>query len=104
MRVKPEELSPAKCAKFYPLIDELMHRADNVASATSELMKNEKIRSAASHSSEKIKTAVADGASELSTALSKDNINGVSDKIQSSIPEKDELNQIYSMLKDEDLT
>lgn len=94
--VASDEIDPARSAKFYPLINELMRRGDMAASATSALLNKSNVSKVMAKSSELIESTP----TKPNVALSNESV----DSIQKAIPNKDEVQQIYNMLKDEELT
>lgn len=103
---KPSEISPAKCAQFYPLIDDLMHRGNEAASSAKALVKdNPKFF-------ELTETISKDSADEfsksdvLSSGIGKITqiTDKVADKLKNAVPDSVEVDGIYKMLKDEELT
>lgn len=98
IEVPPEELEPAASAKFYPLLHELMRRGDMTASATTELMKHETVTKVVQKSAELVESSKTTAAESVP---SKDDVTA---SVQSMIPKEDDVKQVYSMLRDEELT
>lgn len=103
--LKSSQIHSAKCAKFYPLIDSLIERGNDAVSSAKSMVKDnaklselsEKIsKSDVMHDGEKV---ISDGIVKISEVTEK-----VSTKIKSSIPNTEEVNEIYKILKDEELT
>ncbi len=114
--LKPQYIATAKCAKFYPLIDELINRGNAAAEvAKTSLKQNPKLMQIA----EKISTGSKDSEdgktkneSEEKAPSSedkiKDKVTDVAEKASESLkkvaPDEEKVNEIYKMLKDEELT
>ena len=97
----PDELDHAKSAKFYPLFVDLIQRGNQAAaSASTFLNKNSKLSSIVQETSNVINTKIP---SQSFQKISKD----ISDKTESiaiTVPNADEVKDVYKMLKDEELT
>ena len=102
-----EYIVPAKCAKFYPIIDDLILRGNDAAvSAKSILKENPKImelkerltedKSKSNHTNNE---AISNGIEKVAGVTDK-----VTEKIKDVIPDSEQADNIYKMLKDEELT
>ena len=100
MDVAPDELEQAASAKFYPLLHELMRRGDMTSAATTAFMKNEKVSKVVKKSTELVKSST----TTVTTATSSVSKEDVTTSVQSIIPTEDDVKQVYSMLRDEELT
>ena len=98
LELTPDQLEMAACAKFYPLLHELMRRGDMTAAATTALMQDEKVNQKVSTL---VKKSTALVESSRSSAVSKDDVTS---SVQSVIPKEEDVKHVYSMLKDEELT
>eukprot|EP00586_Coscinodiscus_wailesii_P010028 CAMPEP_0172514024 /NCGR_PEP_ID=MMETSP1066-20121228/257245_1 /TAXON_ID=671091 /ORGANISM="Coscinodiscus wailesii, Strain CCMP2513" /LENGTH=1453 /DNA_ID=CAMNT_0013294535 /DNA_START=42 /DNA_END=4403 /DNA_ORIENTATION=- len=97
-------VQPAKSAKFYALVEELMERGDAAANASSSFLNSSTINKLASKSTETL-TKMADSTSQ---SLSKDNVSSVSTAIekgvQTILPDQEQISEVIKMMKDEELT
>ena len=98
LEVTPEELEHASSAKFYPLLHELMRRGDMTATATTAFINNEKVTKVVKKSTELVEYSKETAADSVP---SKDDVTS---SVQSIIPKEEEVKQVYSMLRDEELT
>jgi len=106
-QLKASNVAPAKCAKFYPLIDDLITRGnDAAASAKSILEQNPKLAQLTERLSEDSSDGIMSHNEAISNRVDKatEVAEKVTDKIQNSIPDSEEVDGIYKMLKDEELT
>lgn len=105
--VPAHTLTPAPSAKFYPLICELMKRGDQTAAKTAEFFQNEKVAKVIEQAqSSKIKLM-----EEANKAMEKHGSKITLDVNQSEVVSKvktvvneQEIQQLFSMIKNEDLT
>jgi hypothetical protein len=100
MEVTPGQLDKAACAKFYPLLHELIRRGDMTASATTAFMNDKRVASFVTKSTALVESSTTK-ATSLSSSMSKDDVTS---SVQSVIPKEEDVKQVYSMLKDEELT
>lgn len=100
MEVTPGQLDQAACAKFYPLLHELIRRGDMTASATTAFMNDKRVASFVTKSTALVESSTT-RATSLSSSMSKDDVTS---SVQSVIPKEEDVKQVYSMLKDEELT
>ena len=105
-QLKPSKISPAKCAQFYPLIDELMHRGNEAASSAKAMVRNnpkflELTESMSKDSVDEFSNsdALLSGIGKITKVTDK-----VTDKLKNAVPDSTEVDGIYKMLKDEELT
>lgn len=101
--IKREYLTPAKCAKFYPLIDELISRGNRAAISTKALIdQNPAISKLVSKLSDQSDQSLPekDGMMEKIS----DEWKEAGAKLKTKLPKSDEVKEIYTMLRDEDLT
>lgn len=106
--LKPSDIAPAICAKYYPLIDDLITRGnDAAASAKSMLQENPKLLELKNKLSEESSSS-SEGLPGNNTQKSREAITNsvgkVTEKIQNAIPDSEAVDDIYKMLKDEELT
>lgn len=97
LMVKSSDLEPAKCAKFYPLIDELVRRGDEAALLSDGFLNLnvDRVMNDIESSVENI---------EIGKTLSAENVCTVPGSLQQMVPTAKEVTDIYSMLKDEEIT
>lgn len=103
-QLKPSEIAPAKCAKFYPLIDELIYRGNEAATSAKTMVKqNPKLLQLSEVMSKDSDSSTSEA---LSTRVDKITVvtDKVTEKIKSAIPDSEGVDGIYKMLKDEELT
>jgi hypothetical protein len=100
MEVTPDQLEKAASAKFYPLLHELIRRGNMTASATTAFMHDKRVTSLVKKSTALVESSTTK-ATSLSSSLSKDDVTA---SVQSIIPKEEDVKQVYSMLKDEELT
>ncbi len=105
--VSAEALTPAPSAKFYPLICELMKRGDQTAAKTAEFFQNDKVTKVLEQAQsskvklmEKASEAMEKHGSKLSTKVDEE---VVVSKVKTVVNEQ-EIQQLISMIKNEDLT
>ena len=101
--IEPSCVMVAKCAKFYPLIHELIVRANETADSASLMLKdNDKISALISNNLTNDKTTMVD------IGETKTNVEEISNEIvaisSSTLPSSNEVKKTYEMLKDEELT
>ena len=95
--VHSSELRPAASAKLYPLIDELVYRADRAARASLILLESPKIDSV-------INNIDLDVEKLSNSVLPQDRRDAVARSIDTMVPTSKEVKNIYAILKDEELT
>jgi len=104
LTLRPEEIQPAKSAKFYPLMLDLMQRGDSAASTATALIANTpglQVLMKTTPSVLDIETVV-EGASET--------VGEISEKVASMalqsvvLPDASQIQQVVTMLKDDELT
>ena len=95
--IKENQLSNAKSSKFYPLIEDLMIRADQAMQVTTQVT-----TSLVSKTTDIINDAASNSTSEINDSR----IDTVSETIKSTlqVPDEKQISQLYTMLKDEELT
>jgi hypothetical protein len=98
LEVAPEELVDAPSAKFYPLLHELMRRGDMTATATTAFIQNERVTKVVKKSTELVEYSKETAADSVP---SKDDVTST---VKSIIPKEEDVKQVYSMLRDEELT
>lgn len=97
VEVKSSEVEASKSSKFYPLIDQLIDRGNEAsASAKAVIRENPKLRELMSHNG--------DIASSEPLKNMTNNIENTTSSLKSALPNAEEVNKIYKMLKDEELT
>lgn len=116
--IPSNEISKATCAKFYPLIDALISRGNQAAASAQTILKdNPTIQNMTHKISQTAKSSIAttakdneDESSKQDSLLSKsfDQVSNVTEKmkekITSHLPNQDEKDAVYKMLRDEELT
>jgi hypothetical protein len=100
MEVTPDQLENAASAKFYPLLHELIRRGNMTASATTAFMNDKRVTSLVKKSTALVESSTTK-ATSLSSSVSRDDVTS---SVQSIIPKEEDVKQVYSMLKDEQLT
>ena len=97
LTLKPDQINPAECAKFYPLMENLMIRGDRAASTATTLISKK--------SGLLLKKTSAVGI-DVQDASQK--VGEMSDKaskaLKSVVPDAEQVQQVVSMLKDDELT
>lgn len=96
IELTPEELRDARGAKFYPLLDELMRRGDTTASATSSFLNQKDVANIVTKTTQMVEESSASAAPIANY--------DVQDLTASVLPDESQVKQIYTMLKDEELT
>jgi hypothetical protein len=106
LTVKPDEIQPAKCAKFYPLMIDLMKRGDQAASAaTAIITSNPSLQLLMNTKSSMDLTTVVGDASEAVGGISEKVEKVASKALQSVVlPDASQIQQVVTMLKDDELT
>lgn len=109
--VTPDQLaSTAPSAKFYPVLESLMARAEQVASATNQLLRSEKTKrlvdstgKAIQEGVEKIATTMrSESTSSSATAAPLENL---ASSVEKAAPEIEEnIKQVMTMVKDEEIS
>ena len=111
-QLKSFEVAAAKCAKFYPLIDELISRGNAAAaSAKSMFEENAQLKKL----TQKLSKSLSDDSNSaeessktgvISTSIEKvtEVADNVKEKVKTAISDKEEVDKIYKMLRDEELT
>mmetsp|Transcript_10633 Transcript_10633/g.15556 ORF Transcript_10633/g.15556 Transcript_10633/m.15556 type:complete len:1439 (-) Transcript_10633:229-4545(-) len=99
--LKPSQIQPAKCSKFYPLMSDLMTRGDWAASAATSLVtsNSDALLETSSNVISNVGVTNKDAskkAGEVSVTATK--------ALQSVVPDAEKVQQIVTMLKDEELT
>jgi hypothetical protein len=106
-------VAPAKCAKYYPLMDDLISRGNEAAASAKEMMeRNPKLMQLKENLSEDrsfdedLNDAVGSKNEAISNGVEKvtEVAEKVTEKIKDVMPNNDEVDGIYKMLKDEELT
>jgi hypothetical protein len=104
--VGPADLKPAASAKFYPLLLELIKRGDQTATATSGFLRKQEVsnvlKKATQFTQQQSEQAMeqADGLKNLNP---EDAVETFATKVKGVVNE-DEVKQLMTMIKDEDLT
>ena len=96
--VPSSQLKKAKSSKFYPLVEDLMKRADQAMSLTSTYVSKSSLSTLINKSTEMIENAT----STSTNTLTQEKIESVKSGI--ALPDQQQIMQIYSMMKDEELT
>lgn len=98
MTVTPSRLAGSKASKFYPLLEDLMSRADQAIAATTSLV---------SKSADALLPELVNKGSEMLEGTESGLVTQVEqlDKaVKSAMPETADVMQLYNLLKDEELT
>ena len=109
MHIPSHETSKATCAKFYPLIDTLISRGNQAAASAQTIVNdNPKLQSMTRKLSQMTSSTSNNDENDSLIAKSFDQVSHVTDKmkekITSTIPDQDEKDALYKMLRDEELT
>ena len=101
--MKSEHLNLAKCAKFYPLMDELISRGNQAALSTKDLLdKNPELSKLVRKLSSQSDQSLSDK-DDIVEKIS-DEWKEAGEKLKTKLPKSEEVKEIYTMLRDEDLT
>jgi hypothetical protein len=106
LTLTPNEIQPAKCAKFYPFMIDLMIRGDQAASAaTAIISSNPSLQLLMNTKSSVDLTTVVGDASEAVGEISEKVEKVASRALQSVVlPDASQIQQVVTMLKDDELT
>ncbi|KAL3944701.1 MAG: hypothetical protein SGBAC_001216 [Bacillariaceae sp.] len=105
--VSANDLSPAPSAKFYPLLVELIRRGEQTASATTEFLNKEEVSNVLGKASEYTQKQSAEAMVQASTVNPDDAIDSAVDNLATQVKgaiNEEEVQQLMTMIKDEDLT
>jgi hypothetical protein len=94
------QLDPAPSSKFYPLLQELIRRGDQTASATSEFLHKKEVTTVIS----KATTLVESSGQKAQQATGMINLDELATSVKTVVPKDEEVKQLIGMLKDEELT
>ena len=100
-QLRPDQIAMAKSAKFYPLIDELITRGNEATAAAKNMMKETKIIEKITETKDAvINTASSEGSEIISNAKTEQ----IAEKVKSALPSSEDVDEVYNMLRDEELT
>lgn len=109
--VPPQALDPAPGAKFYPLLLELIKRGEETASATEDFLKTEQVSNVmerAAEFSQQQQEKFLEKTNETAESMMDGGeamVDNLTNKVQGAIPQAEEqVQQLFTMIKDEDLT
>lgn len=96
-------LKQAPSAKFYPLLVELMKRGDETANATTALLQDEKVTKIVNQGTKYMESKTEEASQKSKEGVDK-LASTVSATVSEHLPKEQEVQEVYSMLKDEELT
>jgi hypothetical protein len=105
--VSPEDLNHAPSAKFYPLIVELIRRAEQTAGATTDFLNQEKVSNVLGKASEFTQQQSAEAMAQATSINPEDAVDSAVDNIATQVKgaiNEEEIQQVLTLIKDEDLT
>ena len=104
IEINSSQLTKTNSSKFYPLIEDLMVRADQAVSVTSSLVSKTSLSSLVAKSTE-----IVNSTDQIKEQINEKNIDLVSNTIQTKLQnlqtvDGEQIMQVYNMMKDEELT
>eukprot|EP00980_Cylindrotheca_fusiformis_P001670 scaffold381_cov138-Cylindrotheca_fusiformis.AAC.6 len=101
--VSPDNLNQAPSAKFYPLLVELIRRGERTASATTEFLNKEEVSNVLGKATEFTQQRSAEAMAQANSINPEDAVDNIATQVKDAINEE-EVHQVLTMIKDEDLT
>jgi hypothetical protein len=103
-QVAADQVEPAACAKFYPVLEILMLRADQTVSATTKLLENEKTRKIMDQTGK----AIQERTDQLATSgptVATEKLESFASAVEGAAPRAEEqMKEALNMIRDGELT
>lgn len=105
--IAPEKLNQAPSAKFYPLLVELIRRGEETASVTSDFLNKEEVSNVLEKATKFTQQQSAEAMAQATSLNPEDAVDSAVDNIATQVKgaiNEEEVQQVLTMIKDEDLT